>query len=87
MKTLPHASRLKMPSADQKRNSVQSSKGSPLGILHFDRDGVITACNEPFIDIIGSSAGEVVGLDMLRDLMDQFVVNAVKEALSGRVGY
>ena len=60
-------------------------ENSPVGILHFDRDGVITACNEKFVEIIGSSKEALLGLNMLK-LPDKDVVAAVEEALSGNIG-
>ena len=59
---------------------------APLGALHFDRDGIITACNEAFVGIIGSDKETLVGLNML-NLPDKEVVSAVKEALAGKEGF
>ena len=56
---------------------------APLGILHFDRYGTITACNDNFVKIIGSSKEALVGLNMLK-LPDQRIVDALKTALKGR---
>jgi PAS domain S-box-containing protein len=55
----------------------------PLGILHFDKNGVITACNDNFVHIIGSSKKALIGLDMMK-LPDTRVVGILKEALQGR---
>lgn len=60
-------------------------ENSPVGILHFDGEGVITACNEKFIELIGSSKEALLGLNMLK-LPDKEVVAAVEEALAGRIG-
>ncbi len=59
---------------------------APLGALHFNRDGIITACNEAFVDIIGSTKDALIGLNML-DLPDKKVVAAVQEALAGKDGF
>ncbi len=56
---------------------------SPLGILHFDNSGIITACNNSFVNIIGSSREQLVGLNML-ELPDQVVVDSVKGVLTGK---
>lgn len=56
---------------------------APLGIIHFNNAGIITECNNNFIDIIGSSREVLVGLDMAK-LPDQRIVNALEEALKGR---
>ena len=57
---------------------------SPVGILHFDRNGKITDCNDSFVDIIGSSYDALVGLNML-NLPDQKLVMAVKKTLAGNI--
>ncbi len=58
---------------------------SPLGHLSFDENGVITACNNKFIQIIGSSREALIGLDML-SLPDKKIVSAVQTALAGNNG-
>ncbi len=60
---------------------------SPLGILHFDQNGVITACNENFVRILGSSKDQLIGLNMLTDLRDHGVIDAVRTALKGSRGH
>ncbi|MCP3944497.1 MAG: transporter substrate-binding domain-containing protein [Desulfobacteraceae bacterium] len=55
---------------------------APLGILHFDNNGVITACNDNFVDIIGSSKKLLLGLNML-DLPEINIVHALEKALKG----
>jgi PAS domain S-box-containing protein len=57
---------------------------APVGILHFDDRGIITACNEPFGRIIGSSKRVLVGLDMTT-LPFEPIVAAVREALGGKL--
>ncbi len=54
---------------------------SPLGIFHFDADGTITQCNDNFVEIIGSSRSVLIGLNVLTDVRDQDMVEAVREAL------
>ncbi|HWE29241.1 MAG TPA: PAS domain S-box protein [Polyangia bacterium] len=56
---------------------------APLGIWHFDGRGVITACNDQFVRVIGSSKRRLIGLDQTT-LRDTFVVDCVKLALTGR---
>ena len=60
---------------------------SPLGILHFDYGGTITACNDNFVQIIGSSREKLVGLNMINDLKDVQIIAAVKRTLSGENGH
>ncbi len=57
-------------------------ENAPLGIFHFDARGVITACNDNFVDIIGSSRHVLVGLDM-ETLPDRGIVDSVRRALEG----
>jgi len=57
---------------------------APLGILHFDAHGVITACNQNFVAIIGSSRSVLVGLNML-SLPDRAMVACVRQALGGEM--
>ena len=58
---------------------------SPLGLLSFDKNGVILACNDNFVKIIGSSQEALIGLNML-NLRDKKLVSAVQKALDGSAG-
>ncbi|MBU2621240.1 MAG: PAS domain S-box protein [Proteobacteria bacterium] len=58
---------------------------SPLGLLSFDEKGVILACNDNFVQIIGSSREVLISLNML-NLPDKNIVSAVRKALSGSTG-
>jgi PAS domain S-box-containing protein len=55
---------------------------APMGIYAFDENGVITACNDNFVKIIGSSREALVGLNTLK-LPDKRVVEAVSKCLQG----
>lgn len=61
-------------------------ENSPLGMVSFDNKGVITACNNLFVSIIGSSPERLIGLDMLQ-LPDKKLVEALKKTLSGESGF
>ncbi|MFP4025891.1 MAG: PAS domain S-box protein, partial [Thiohalospira sp.] len=54
---------------------------SPLGILHYDKNGVITDCNQYFVNIIGSSREQLVGLNMLKDLNNEQIKEKVKQSI------
>ena len=56
---------------------------APLGILHFNNNGIITACNDNFVNIIGSSKETLIGLNMF-DLHDKNIVQALENALKGQ---
>jgi PAS domain S-box-containing protein len=58
---------------------------SPMGLLYFDKNGVIMACNDNFVKIIGSSLEALIGLNML-NLPDKGIVSAVRQALNGSTG-
>lgn len=56
---------------------------APVGIYAFDENGVITACNDNFVKIIGSSREDLIGLNTLK-LPDKKVVEAVQQSLQGK---
>ena len=60
---------------------------SPLGILHYNKDGVITDCNDHFVSIIGSSKKVLIGLNMFTDLNNKEIVKAVKQSLKNGKSY
>lgn len=60
-------------------------ENAPLGLLHFDQNGIITACNDIFIKMVGSSRELLIGLNML-NLLDVYMVAAVRKALNGQIG-
>ncbi len=60
---------------------------SPLGILHYDINGVITDCNDHFINIIGSTKQVLIGLNMTKDIKDEKVKIAVKKSLEKGESY
>ncbi len=56
---------------------------SPLGNFYFDEKGVIVACNDHFVDIIGSSKEVLIGLDLFA-LRDQKIVDSIRQVLEGQ---
>lgn len=60
---------------------------SPLGIVHFDQDGIILDCNEPFLKIMGAPRERVLGFDMVNSTQDPAMRAAVQAALSGESGH
>ena len=60
-------------------------ENSPVGILMFNQDGIITECNDEFVRIIGSTRKAILGLN-LTHLPDLQVVEAVRETLKGGLG-
>jgi len=56
---------------------------SLLGMIVFNEEGVITECNDCFVHIVGSSYEKLIGLNMITQLPDERIRNAVKSALQG----
>lgn len=60
---------------------------SPLGIVHLDREGVITECNERIAEILGSTTGKIIGLDTLKSLKVEEIKVGIISALSGEIAH
>lgn len=58
-------------------------ENAPVGIMHFNKDGIVTGCNDNILRIIGFSRDELIGFNLL-GLSDKRIVSAVNEALKGR---
>lgn len=69
--------------AEEERSYQLVFENAPVGIFHFDRRGVITACNDRFVELLGSSKQLLIGLDM-RSLPNKGIVHCVEEAIAGR---
>jgi PAS domain S-box-containing protein len=59
---------------------------APVGIFHYNQEGIITACNDAFVSIIGSTQAKLIGLNVL-DLPNAEVANAIKLSLEGKKAY
>jgi len=60
-------------------------KQSPTGILHYDRNLVVTYCNDRFAKIFNAPVGRLIGLDM-NTLQDQRILPALRMAVAGNSG-
>lgn len=60
---------------------------SPLGIMHFDAAGTITACNESLMKIWGSSEDRLVGFNLLSSLKNKKMRSAVCACMSGKFAF
>jgi diguanylate cyclase (GGDEF)-like protein/PAS domain S-box-containing protein len=60
---------------------------APLGILHYDTNGVIVDCNEEFVSLLDSSRDLVIGLEMSTMLKDVEILTAINNSLKGGEGY
>ncbi len=59
---------------------------SPLGHFYFDEKGIIVACNDNFVKLIGSSKEAIVGINMLQ-LPDKKLVESIQKALNGDTAF
>ncbi len=59
---------------------------APVGILQYDNNAIIQACNNKFLQIMQSSEERIIGLNMMK-LHDEKAIQAVKTSLTGKVGY
>jgi two-component system, cell cycle sensor histidine kinase and response regulator CckA len=60
---------------------------APLGILHFDQNGVMLDFNDKFVEMIGAPREKLVGFNMPERQQDERMRHAVLEALSGKTSY
>ena len=60
---------------------------SPLGILHINKEGIITASNEKLAEILGTTVEKIIGFDLLHSIKDEKVKAATILVLSGQVSY
>jgi len=60
---------------------------SPLGIMHIDKEGIITASNEKLAEILGSSVEDLVGFNLLQSLQEEQARAAIISVLSGQISH
>ncbi|AKB85515.1 GAF domain-containing protein [Methanococcoides methylutens] len=56
---------------------------SPLGIMYFDREGVVTLCNERSSRIFGKDKSDIIGSDVLSFFNAEQVGSVIEKVLSG----
>ncbi|WP_094226828.1 PAS domain-containing sensor histidine kinase [Methanolobus psychrotolerans] len=60
---------------------------SPLGIFHFDENGVITQCNENLVKILGvpeeSVISKIIGFNIVESFNNNSIKKAIKQVLAG----
>ena len=59
-------------------------ENSPLGMIFFNNEGVIVECNEPFIDLMGSSKEQLIGFNTLKDAPNKDMRMGIDDALNGK---
>ncbi len=57
-------------------------ENSPIGLISYNSDGIITTCNESISQILGTSKGHLLGLNML-SLLDKRLTSYIKNSLKG----
>jgi two-component system, cell cycle sensor histidine kinase and response regulator CckA len=60
---------------------------SPLGIIHFDENGVILDCNDTLPEMIGSPREKLIGFNMPARQTDERMRQAVLDALEGKISH
>jgi len=61
-------------------------ENSPIGFFQFNKQGVITDCNNEFVRIIGSSKEALIGFNVLKRVENIGVVDALQTAIEGGIG-
>jgi PAS domain S-box-containing protein len=56
---------------------------SPVGILHFDKDGIVLDCNDRHAEIMGSTREKIIGMNLLAEIKNEELRAAVLGALAG----
>ncbi len=59
---------------------------SPVGIMHYDTNLIVTYCNDLFAETVHNSRERLIGFD-IKLLNDQSVLPAMRKALNGEPGY
>ncbi len=63
-------------------------ENSPLGIFHFNAEGILTHCNEKFLQIVGlQNKEEVIGFNMFTQINDKMMKKAIDDVLSRKNGH
>jgi PAS domain S-box-containing protein len=60
---------------------------APLGIMHFDQNGIVHDFNDKFAEIMGAPREKILGFNLLEQLRDEAFLRAVKDAIGGELGY
>lgn len=69
--------------SEAKLNSI--FEHSPVGIFHFDKQGVLLKTNRHFENIIGANKNGLIGFDMLNKIQNTALSKAIKSSLKGQI--
>ena len=56
---------------------------SPLGILHFGKDGLVLDCNDRHAELMGSTREKIIGMNLLEEITNEELCAAIHGALAG----
>ncbi len=62
-------------------------ENSPLGIFHFDQNGIINHCNDNYLRTIGVPKEHIIGFNMVLGIKDKKMHRAMMDALSRKKGF
>jgi len=60
---------------------------APIGVTHFDKNGVITSCNACLAEILGAPIEKIIGFNMKIGVKNIRAKAAIQQVLSGKIGY
>jgi PAS domain S-box-containing protein len=58
-------------------------KKSPVGILHFGKDGIVLDCNDRHAELMGSTRKKIIGMNLWKESRNDELRVAVSGALAG----
>lgn len=61
-------------------------ENAPVGLLHYDHNGIVKECNRKFLQLMSSTAEKIIGMDLTK-LPDQQALAAITNSLKGRNGF
>jgi PAS domain S-box-containing protein len=59
----------------------------PVGVIHFDENGVILNSNNRFAEIMGAPQEKLRGFNMLQLSNNKKMIKALQDSLNGKLGY
>ncbi|MFT7681004.1 MAG: diguanylate cyclase (GGDEF)-like protein/PAS domain S-box-containing protein [Moritella dasanensis] len=69
--------------SEAKLNSI--FEHSPVGIFHYNKQGILLKTNRHFEDIIGANKNGLIGFNMLKKVQNTGLSNAIKSSLKGQM--
>ncbi|MFH0893173.1 MAG: PAS domain S-box protein [Bacteroidota bacterium] len=62
----------------------QIFEAAPIGIIHYDKDGILTDCNDTHLKIIGAKREKVTGYDLVAGTNSVEMTEAIQRSLQGQ---